>query len=92
MKRFFRNYNAGHRKRVAPPWLKAPGGQLFYWGSLPRFTGQEPVDGLDVVYREYYFDGGQVHLVTENKIKHFGKSDLHHDPARSAGIQYQNEP
>ena len=36
---FFRNLNAGHRKRLVPVWLKAPGGQMFYWGKLPRFSG-----------------------------------------------------
>ena len=46
MTAFLRHFNARHRKRVVPVWLKAPGGQLYYWGELPRFTGQEPVAGL----------------------------------------------
>ena len=48
MTSFFRHFNAGHRKRLFPVWLKAPGGQMFYWGELPPFSGQEPVDELVV--------------------------------------------
>jgi hypothetical protein len=38
-------------------WLKAPGGQCFYWGELPAYQRQEPIRELEVVYREEYFDG-----------------------------------
>ena len=74
---FIRNFNAGHRKRMIPAWLKAPGGQLFYWGTLPRFTGQEPIDELVVHYREHYFDGQRVVRVTDRVVKKFGASELH---------------
>ena len=67
---FFQNFNAGHRKRLFPVWLKAPGGQLFYWGELPRFYGQEPIDELVIHYREHYFDGQRI-------VKKFEASELH---------------
>ena len=75
---FFRNFNAGHRKRLVPVWLKAPGGQMFYWGELPRFSGQEPIDELVIHYREHYFDGRRVLLVTDRVVKAFGANELHH--------------
>lgn len=71
LKTFIHNFNAGHRKRLVPLWMKAPGGQLFYWGALPRFTGQEPIAKLNIVYREYYFDGVRVTVVTDRHIKTF---------------------
>ena len=73
----FRNFNAGHRKRLFPVWLKAPGGQLFYWGELPRFRGQDPIDELVIHYREHYFDGWRVVRVTDRVVKEFGASELH---------------
>ena len=77
IKAFIRNFNAGHRKQVVPGWIKAPGGQWFYWSELPRFDGQEPVDELVVDYREQYFDGEHIRLVTEQRLKHFTfRSDL----------------
>ena len=66
---FIRQFNAGHRKRIAPCWLKAPGGQWFHWGKLPRFKGQEPIDELVVHYREHYFDGDPIHLLIDQPVK-----------------------
>ncbi len=74
---FFRNFNAGHRKRLFPVWLKAPGGQLFYWGELPRFSGQEPIYELVIHYREHYFDGRRVVRVTDRVVKEFEARELH---------------
>ncbi len=54
---FFTNFNRGVSKSVCPRWLKAPGGQLFYWGRLPRFLGQEPVRRVTTHFREVIFDG-----------------------------------
>ncbi|MEE8104194.1 MAG: hypothetical protein V3T86_01515 [Planctomycetota bacterium] len=68
---FLHNFNAGCRKRVCPVWLKAPGGQLFYWGTLPRFTGQEPIEKLIVRYREQYFDGERIHPVTDKIVREY---------------------
>lgn len=74
---FVRNFNAGYRKRLFPLWLKAPGGQLFYWGELPRFSGQEPIDEMVIHYREHYFDGRRVVRTTDRVVKEFGASELH---------------
>jgi hypothetical protein len=84
---FLRNFNAGHQKRVCPAWLKAPGGQLFYWGKLPRFRGQESIDELVIHYRESYFDGQRIVTVTDQVVKQFGPSELRNEnaPGSSAG-------
>ena len=69
---FIQNFNAGHKKRLFPVWLKAPGGQLFYWGRLPRFTGQKIIVELIVRYREYYYGGGELgHVVTDEVVKRY---------------------
>lgn len=42
----FTRLNGGARKGPLAGrlrWLKAPGGQLFYWGDLPPYRGEEPV-------------------------------------------------
>ena len=65
-----------------PAWLKAPRGQLFYWGALLRFTGQEPIEELVVRYREHYFDGRTVVLVTDRQLKAFGPEELGADVAQ----------
>ncbi|MGF1467585.1 MAG: hypothetical protein ACFCGT_15780 [Sandaracinaceae bacterium] len=60
LRSFFRAINAGATKHVLPRglrWLKAPGGQLYHWGELPAYRGQEPAARVRVVYREEYFDG-----------------------------------
>ncbi len=66
---FFQEFNAGRCKKIVPWWLKAPGGQCFYWGELPRFKGQEPIEKLHVHYREHFFDGFQIHLVIDQPVK-----------------------
>jgi hypothetical protein len=51
--------NSGVSKRVLPHplrWLKAPGGQIFYWGRAPAYNGQEPIKRVFIYYTEYYFD------------------------------------
>ena len=68
LRTFIQNFNAGRPKRVCPRWLKAPGGQMFYWGALPRFTGQEPIDRLVVRYRERWFDGERIVAVADRVI------------------------
>ena len=57
MTAFLTNHNLGKPKRVCPRWMKAPGGQLYYWGRLPRFRGQEQVKRVIIHYREEIFDG-----------------------------------
>jgi len=57
---FFDALNRGERKHVLPRWLrwlKAPGGQIFHWGELEAFRGQEPIERVSLRYREEYFDG-----------------------------------
>ncbi|MEO2047042.1 MAG: hypothetical protein ABGX16_10760 [Pirellulales bacterium] len=68
---FLQHFNSGSRKRIVPRWLKATGGECFYWGKLPSFTGQEAIDELAVHYREHYFDGEHIHLVTDQRLKTF---------------------
>lgn len=60
LQRFCWELNRGARKHVLPSrlrFLKAPGGQCYYWGDLPAYRRQEPIEELEVVYREEYFDG-----------------------------------
>jgi hypothetical protein len=55
----FRALNAGATKFVVPKrvwWLKAPGGQVVYWGDLPKYHLQEPVHFVDIFYSEQYYD------------------------------------
>ena len=66
---FLTNFNRGKPKQVCSRWLKAPGGQLFFWGRLPRFRGQEPVKRLRVHYREEVFDGTQIVTLRNELIK-----------------------
>lgn len=71
LRRFFHEVNRGTSKSVLPSWLrwlKAPGGQLFYWGELPRFVGQEQAVRLSMVYREEYFDGEELQRLTNETV------------------------
>jgi hypothetical protein len=55
----FAALNRGARKNVLPAalgWLKAPGGQMFYWGSAPRYRRQEPARRIRAYYTEKYFE------------------------------------
>ena len=49
--------NRGDKKRTVPSWLKAPGGQFYYWGNLPAYKRQEPVVKVLCRYREVFIDG-----------------------------------
>ncbi|MFB6905007.1 hypothetical protein ACFCWB_12150 [Streptomyces bacillaris] len=51
----FNRLNAGTRKSPLPRWLrhlKAPGGQLYRWGDLPAYRGEEPVRRISIRYEE----------------------------------------
>ena len=51
----FTRLNAGTRKSPLPRWLrrlKAPGGQLYRWGDLPAYRGEEPVRRITIRYVE----------------------------------------
>ncbi len=74
LKRFFHALNSGARKHVLPRWLrwlKAPGDQVFYWGELPRYQGQEPVTQVQLHYREEYFDGEQLVRLCDEPVLDF---------------------
>jgi len=71
LKRFFDAVNRQHPKQVLPKWLrwlKAPGDQLFYWGELPPYSGQEPVTQVTLLYREEYFDGETLQRLRDEVI------------------------
>lgn len=71
LRAFFAALERGARKHVLPVWLrwlKAPGDQLFCWGDLPRFVGQEPARRVRLVYRERYFDGSTIQLLTDQVV------------------------
>lgn len=60
IRRLFYELNGGANKHVLPRslrFLKAPGGQCFYWGDLPAYRRQEKVTKVTLHYREEYFDG-----------------------------------
>jgi hypothetical protein len=71
---FFEQINRGYEKRVLPRglrWLKAPGGQIFYWTDGEKFAAQEPVDRVRLVYREEYFDGEELVRLCEEEVEAF---------------------
>ncbi len=74
LKRFFARLNGGARKRVLPHglrFLKAPGGQLFYWGDFPAYRRQEPVSRVRLHYREEYFDGVELRRLRDECVLEF---------------------
>ena len=63
LKSFFGHVNQRSLKHVLPSglrWLKAPGGQCFYWGELEAFAYQERIEKIILKYREEYFDGNEL--------------------------------
>ncbi len=55
----FTALNQGARKSPLPRclrWAKAPGGQLFYWGDLPRYRGGHDVATISAWYQERFFN------------------------------------
>ncbi len=52
-------------------WLKAPGDQLFYWGDLPAFRGQERAARVRVFYREEFFDGEKLLRLRDEEVMAF---------------------
>lgn len=71
LQRFFASLNDGAAKSVLPTWLallKAPGGQIYYWGDLPAYRRQEPVVRVRIVYREEYFDGDRLHRLRDECV------------------------
>jgi len=68
---FIKNYNLGKKKHIFPKWLKAPGGQMFYWGNFDRFKGQESIKELIVHYKEEFFDGEKINLELSKVVKKY---------------------
>jgi hypothetical protein len=71
LRRFFHAINRGARKQVLPSalrWLKAPGDQLYYWGELEPFRGQEEVVRVSLHYREEYFDGDRLQRLRDDLV------------------------
>jgi hypothetical protein len=67
----FSRLNAGQRKSPLPArlrWLKAPGGQLYYWGDLPRYRGQQPASGIVIRYQEraYLPESGEFTTISDH--------------------------
>ncbi len=71
LRRFLRAVNRGRRKHVLPRglrWLKAPGDQVYYWGELPAYRGQEKAAAVRLFYREEYFDGTALRRLREETL------------------------
>lgn len=71
LRRFFHELNRGARKHVLPHalrWLKAPGDQIYYWGELPPYRGQEQVAQVSLHYREEYFDGQVLRRLHDEQV------------------------
>lgn len=71
LERFCWELNRGARKHVLPKamrWLKAPGGQCYYWGAWPAYRQQEPIARLEVVYKEEFFDGERLLAVGDERV------------------------
>ncbi|MEM6531698.1 MAG: hypothetical protein AAF654_03710 [Myxococcota bacterium] len=74
LKRFLQQLNRGARKHVFPRWLrwlKAPGGQFYYWGDRPSFKGQEKAVEVQFWYTEEYWDGEVHHQFQEKMLNSF---------------------
>ncbi|MEH2462062.1 hypothetical protein [Nostoc sp.] len=69
---FFCQLNSGVKKNILPnclSWLKAPGGQFFYWGVFPSYNRQEPIMKILIFYEEKYFDGNTIKILTNQLVK-----------------------
>lgn len=72
MKTFLRRVGRGERKHVLPRalrFLKAPGGQYYYWGDRPGYRGQEPVKTLRFRFREEYFTGDRFAVICDRVLR-----------------------
>jgi len=71
IRRLFFELNGGARKHVLPSglrFLKAPGGQCFYWGDRPAYRRQEKVTQVTLHYREEYYDGEELVRLHDEEI------------------------
>ncbi|MFF5663172.1 hypothetical protein ACFY7F_10110 [Streptomyces griseofuscus] len=72
--RMFTQLNAGAQKSPLPRplrRLKAPGGQLYRWGDLPPYRGEEPVRRITIRYEErcYRPSTGDFVLLTNRTVQ-----------------------
>ncbi|MFF9211923.1 MULTISPECIES: hypothetical protein [unclassified Streptomyces] len=72
--RMFGQLNAGAQKSPLPRSLrrlKAPGGQLYRWGDLPPYRGEEPVRRITIRYQErcYRPATGDFLLLTNRTVR-----------------------
>ncbi|AWK08294.1 hypothetical protein DDQ41_04360 [Streptomyces spongiicola] len=70
----FTRLNAGTRKSPLSRWLrrlKAPGGQLYRWGDLPAYHGEEPVRRITIRYEEccYLPEAGDFVLLADGVVR-----------------------
>ncbi|WP_411574218.1 hypothetical protein [Streptomyces fradiae] len=70
----FLRLNAGTRKSPLPRrlrFLKAPGGQLYRWGDLPAYRGDEPVRRITIRYQErcYLPRTGEFVLIADHVLR-----------------------
>ena len=71
LERYFARLNKGAHKSLLPAklaWLKAPGGQFYYWGDLPAYNRQEPVARVQAFFRESYFDGEDFKVLRDENV------------------------
>ena len=89
LRAFFSHINQRSLKHTLPSrlrWLKAPGGQCFYWGELEAFDYQEQIDKIVLTYREEYFDGNELRRTLELTVTEIAV------PARAENSLAVSEP
>jgi hypothetical protein len=84
LREMFTRLNAGARKGPLPArlrWLKAPGGQVFYWGDLPSYRGREPVSRIVIRCQERcYFPDTNTFALLRDRV--LAEIDLRTTPPR----------
>ncbi len=78
LKKFLQELNRGARKFVFPKplrFLKAAGGQFYYWGERPRFRGQEKALRVEVWFHEEWWDGEVHHRFQDRMLCSFEVED-----------------
>lgn len=95
LRRFFGALNHGANKSILPTWLrwlKAPGGQCYYWGELPAFRGQEKIVRVSIRYREEYFDGERHQRLCDRLIEQVDIPDALEAPAEATAETKEPTP
>lgn len=84
---FFEGFNRGRRKRGFPRWLKAPRGQLYFWGRRPAFRGQERVREIQLRFREEVFDGERIVLIRDELLRSLPLGTVSSEPEAATALQ-----